>query len=545
MRVKLMVFLAMLTVCAMIFIAPANATNTGQIVNFFKQLKHKARANGSSLDYGSIRDSGVDSVIIYNLAIRTKKNRIQIRSLLLENAKMIGKQGFRFDNLLASKVRIVGNGKKNWPAEILIREFTVRDFLFPDFGNHQVDQWPFNIKSAEFKDTRLNARTNEHSNFAKIPKISIEGLTHSGKRNFSLQAFDLGAIDGEFKDEKFNGKFNFDGLKANNASHFGTYGFQLGNFKLGKFYLDGIDESEGTPRNIKINFDGMRLENFYSPDYANENFSLIPENDLISEVGTLEVLVNNKPVMGLDRMYGQNIVNADTRVMDGSGTIEGLFVDFASFPLKEKDKRNLQQLFEMGYEKLILNMNIKAFWDMKSGVIDISQYRIEIEDALAIDMALRVAGYTEALAKKLSQLSNKMNQETDKDKTQAMSLQILSEMAALIFEKFELKIEDQSFLNKVLELQSSKLKQDPEQIAGMVSPMASIMLAPYNIPEFAASLSKALGVFMQGDKTITISLDPDTPVPITEIIGLSAGVKTGNVQPVQLIERFNVTVESE
>ena len=75
--------------------------------------------------------------------------------------------------------------------------------------------------------------------------------------------------------------------------------------------------------------------------------------------------------------------------------------------------------------------------------------------------------------------------------------------------------------------------------------MASIMLAPYQVPEFAASVSAAVSTFMQGNKTITASVKPDGGLVVTEMIALGSGIQAGKVQPAEIIDRLKLEVTAK
>ena len=213
--------------------------------------------------------------------------------------------------------------------------------------------------------------------------------------------------------------------------------------------------------------------------------------------------------------------------------------------MKPEDKKGLQSLFDLGYEKITMDFIGKGSWDTKAGIIDMTQYKLDIKDMGAFDMTATLSGYTPELAREISKISNQSNFETDPQKKQALNLQLFAKLAALSFNKLQFKIKDDSLLNRVVDLQSKKLNQEPEQITGIVGPMASVVLAPYNVPQFAASLGQALTTFMQGNKSITVLANPEIPIAMTEAIALSSGMQAGNIQPADLIERLNVTVTAE
>jgi len=160
-------------------------------------------------------------------------------------------------------------------------------------------------------------------------------------------------------------------------------------------------------------------------------------------------------------------------------------------------------------------------------------------------MSARISGYTEDVARQFTKALNTMNAEPDENKKNALALQSLAYLAGLSFQRMEFILNDQSLLNRVVNFQAKKLKQEPEQIKGLVGPMTNIMLTPFNIPELAAQASQALGTFMQGNKKLTVTAEPVNGLAITEIIALSSGLQAGSVTPADFAKRLNVTIATE
>ena len=89
-------------------------------------------------------------------------------------------------------------------------------------------------------------------------------------------------------------------------------------------------------------------------------------------------------------------------------------------------------------------------------------------------------------------------------------------LGALKVSSFELKIADDSLVDRVFNAVAAQQGQDPEamrkQVAGMMA-MAPMFAQQAGIDTAIASeLGAAVASFIQEPKTLTISLDPETPL---------------------------------
>ncbi len=182
---------------------------------------------------------------------------------------------------------------------------------------------------------------------------------------------------------------------------------------------------------------------------------------------------------------------------------------------------------------------------METGLLNMEKYRFDFVDAGAVEMSMQIDGYTEELARNVSRIANEINQDSDSTSQQNAGMELLAAITPLAINGIRISVEDNSLLNKILNQQAVKLNQKPEQLAQFVGPMLSVIMAPYQIPEFAGSVTQAVNTFMQGNKKITVSAQPKSGLAVTEIMSLASGFQAGSVSPAELIERLDLQVTTE
>lgn len=509
---------------------------------YLKQLEEQAKAKDGTFNYKSVDKNSDGTTTIKGFAYVVKDTIVNAEEISFENAERLGTKGFKFEGMEGKKINFVGKDKDGKNIVLVIENIEASDFSLPDSPDRKIPLWPLDMGDAKIRNMSIVSDNDGENLVVNIPEVQLSDLSHKGENSFTLGGFKTSEVNSFIKSKDVDMQMVFGGVELNGLEYFGTFGIQLDRFSLGNLTLNGTNKPGDK---IDLDFAGLDMKNLYLPDAQDENRPFLPEKDLSMELGKLQFNINDADVMGWEKGYGANATNSETGVVEGSGTFNGIYIDFGKIPLKPENKQNLQALYDLGYEKITMDIAGTGKWDTKTGILEMSEYKVAIKDMGTLDLAATISGYTPELAREINQISNQANFESDPQKLQALNLQMLAKMTALSFNKLQVKIIDDSLLNKVVGLQAKKLKQEPEQITGIVGPMASIMLAPYNVPQFAASLGQALTTFMQGNKSITVLADPANPIAVTEIIALSSGAQAGTVQPAELIERFNLTVTAE
>ena len=534
-------FTIMFTLSTMIVI---NTSHAFDEQNILKKFQTYAQENNIIFTFGSV-EKGVDnSLTIKNADYYDEKSdrRQQVDSITFANVRETITGNLQYDSIEVFNFKQkskIGSGETN----ILIERILSEGLQFSDNPEtHSKAFWPSRI--ALGKITNLTIETNDNDVEAKIlfPFATLHEIEQTGLHNFKSESVKLSAGTGTVKSDKDEATISVGASTLENMERFGTQGLGISLIDVGAI---GIDFTSRTDEKVDFVFEGMNIKNFFSPDLSAGGNSLLSDKDLSAEIKPLSVTIDGKEFAGWKHGYGTAKQDASKNAVISNGRFEGIFFDFNSIPQNAANAEMFKTLEELNLMKMVLNIEGTGSWERETGLLDISRYNIQLEDGAAFQVSARVSGYTEEVARQFTKALSAMNAEPDAKKKNALAFQTMAYLAGLSIQRMEIVLDDQSLLDRVVNLQAKKLKQEPDQIKGIVGPMTTIMLTPYNIPELAAQTSQALGIFMQGNKKLTITAEPVNGLAITEIIALSSGVQAGSVTPADFAKRLNLNIAAE
>ena len=533
-------FALILSLSAMITLNAAQAFDEQSAL---KKFQTYAQENSIIFTFGSVEHTSDNSLIIKNADYFDEKtqNRQQIETITLDNIRE-GSQGkLEYDSIEILNLVQKGNSETN-QVQITVERAYSDGLDFTESTNENNQFWPSSIASAEV--TNLTVESKEDGGKSKIlfPSISIKGVEKSGLRNFFVKSVEVAPGSGTVKSDKENINVSIGAITIENMKQFGTIGFDIGLLDVGAF---AMDLKAKTGEKVDFRFEGMTVTNFFSPDLTVDDSPIVSEKDLVAEIKPLSVTLDGKRFMGWERGYATSKNNSETNTLTSDGRIERMYFDFTHMPDEPKNAELLKNLKELNLVTMVVNLEGSGSWQREDGIVELNTYNIELEDGASFGLSARVSGYTEEIARQFTKAINAVNSEPDEQKKNAMALQAMAYLAGLSIQRMEIILDDKSLLDRVVNVQAKKLKQEPEQIKGMVGPMATIMMTPYNIPELAAQTSQALGTFMQGNKKLTLTIEPVGGLAVTEIIALSSGARAGSVTPADLAKRLNLTILAE
>lgn len=506
-----------------------------------KKFQTYAQENNIVFTFEAVEKPDDKTLIIKNADYYDdrSKQRQKIERMIFGDVRESAPGVLQYDSLELLNLTQKGKAQDN-EVLITIERIISEGLKFSDSGNTVL--LPSSVALAELRN--MTVETKNAASEAKItfPSATATGIENTDLRNFISKSVELAPATGTVKSGKETFSVSLGAIKVEDMKQFGAQGFDVGLIDVGLFQMDFNSK---TGEKIDFQFEGMTVENFFYPDIADENGKLYSEKDLKAEIKPLRATINGEEFMGWKSGYGTSKNDETTNTITSDGRIEGMYIDFGVLPKNSKNDEFLRNLEELNLVKMVLNIEGTGSWERDSGVLNINNYEFELEDGASFAMSARISGYTEEVARQFNKALNAINAEQDEKKKNALALQVLAQLAGLSFERMELVLDDNSLLDRVVNLQAKKLKQEPEQIKGIVGPMTTVLLTPYNIPELAAQMSQAFGTFMQGNKKLTIIAEPENGLAITEMIALGSGVSAGSVTPAELAKRINLTITAE
>ena len=505
-----------------------------------KKFQTYAQENNIIFTFSSVEKPNDNTLIIKNTDAYDEKSkqRQQFEVLQFNNVRQNASGSLKYDSLEAKG--FIQKGETNGNEFVLSIDTVISEGL--KFSDTDGNLLPNYVASGTITNIKVQTKASGTETTLFFPSATVEQIEKTSFRNFIAKSITLAPATGTVKSKKDTIAVSLGAISIENIEQFGAQGIDIGLIDVGAFVMDMTPANSGK---VNLNFEGLKVENFFSPDLSAEKAQLYSKKDLSAEIKPLVVTLDGKQFMGWKRGYGTNKNDEAKNTTFSEGRIEGMYLDLTDLPQSPKTEEMFKTLQELNLEKMILNIDGAGSWNRDTGVIEISRYDFELEDGATFGMSARISGYTEDVARQFTKALNTMNAEPDENKKNALALQSLAYLAGLSFQRMEFILDDQSLLNRVVNFQAKKLKQEPEQIKGLVGPMTNIMLTPFNIPELAAQASQALGTFMQGNKKLTVTAEPVNGLAITEIIALSSGLQAGSVTPADFAKRLNVTIATE
>ena len=334
-------------------------------------------------------------------------------------------------------------------------------------------------------------------------------------------------------------------LKSVSLETPGQPSFKLGDVKFkgveeeddGSYFVDeavfaDIEISEGQ---TKFSIEGIEMNGLTIPADGDTNSF----NGMLFYEGfsTGEIRVDNKGAnvfsmegLDLDVERAGNGSKVDMK-MTGSD----LRIDLSKID-DPKAKDALQQL---GYDTLTGNLKLDGTWDAESGVVNLQEYSLSLDDVGRLAMSIEISGYTLAFIRAMQQAQAASASNPDPQAAQqAMGFAMLGMLQQLSFNSASLRFEDGSVTERALAFAGKKQGVSGDQMRMALKGMLPLMLGGLGIPELQKQISAAASIYLDNPENITISAMPANPVAVPVIMGASMG------DPRTLVDLLNVQVDA-
>ena len=172
-------------------------------------------------------------------------------------------------------------------------------------------------------------------------------------------------------------------------------------------------------------------------------------------------------------------------------------------------------LATMGYDKLVITGESDADYDPDTDTLTYKagQNYIKLDDGFKLNFGGKIEGYS-SYSRATSQLA------LDGPKANPEAA-IEAALEDLIVHNFEIKLEDNSFVDRAFNAYAAKSGEDPQQVrnqtVGLLA-MAPLMAGGSGIDmALITDTTGALSKFLSSGGTLTIKLDPKQPIKLSEL----------------------------
>lgn len=290
-----------------------------------------------------------------------------------------------------------------------------------------------------------------------------------------------------------------------------------GSYSIDKVTFPSVDLTEDKTQ-VKIN--DIYLSGVYVP--ANPNGGTLESMPLYEEahVGTISVTEDGKQVFTAEEASGSVTKFEDGKGLDFSGSVTGIAVDLSMVD----DPASRDAIQKLGLEKLEGSLETSASWEIESGALDVDTYTFDVTNVGTLDVSFGINGYTMALLKQFQDTAAKMQADPNNEQVQqAAGVTMLGLMQQLSFVGAEISFSDAGITKRGLDYAGSQQNMPGEQMAQMVKAMVPLMLAELKLGELQTAISQAVNTFIDNPRNITITAEPENPVPVPMIMGAAMG----------------------
>lgn len=206
---------------------------------------------------------------------------------------------------------------------------------------------------------------------------------------------------------------------------------------------------------------------------------------------------------------------------------------------KLDDPKARQAISDLGYETLTGDFRMAGGWETETGLVDVSEYSLTLDDVGSLSLSMQVSGYTRELVEAMQQAQKAAADNPDKKAAeQALGLSMLGLMQQLSFNSAAIRFEDASVTERALAFAGKQQGVSGDQMRMALKGMLPLMLGQIGIPELQRQIAAAANVYLDNPQNITITANPATPVALPMIMGAGMG------DPKSLVDLLNVQISA-
>lgn len=322
-----------------------------------------------------------------------------------------------------------------------------------------------------------------------------------------------------------------------------------GSLPLGTIEMEGVEEDAGGYTIDSISFENVAFEQdgteITASDMVMSGVTVPAEttgNSLNSvllyeeaSTGPMEVKVRGKSVASIGSSKLTTEVSEDAKKVDFDLQVADIKADLATIEAPSTK----QTVIDLGLSSLNGKISMVGSWDLEPGTLAIEEYAFDFANIGRLDLAFSLSGYTLDFVRSANETAKAMEANPNKQEAeQAANLAMLGLMQRLTFNSAMIRFADDGITERALDVVGKQQGTSGDQLAQMIKAMTPIVLAQYNVPELQNMLSQAVNTYLDNPGSLTITAQPQNPVPFPMILG--AGMGAPNTLP----EVLGVTVKA-
>jgi len=287
-----------------------------------KKFQTYAQENNIVFTFGSVEKPDDNTLILKNTDAYDEKTkqRQQFEALRFNNVRQNSSGSLRYDSIEAQN--FVQKGQNNGNDFTVSIESMVSEGL--KFSTNDEDLLPNYVASGSITNMTVETDASGAKTNLLFPTATVKQIEKTNLRNFIAKSITLSPATGNVKTNKDTIAISMGAISIENMEQFGAQGFDIGLIDVGAFVMN-LTPANGSK--VDVAFEGITVENFFSPDLASETSKLFSTKDLKADIKPLVVSIDEKQFMGWKRGYGTTKNDTAKNTTFSEGRIEGIYVD--------------------------------------------------------------------------------------------------------------------------------------------------------------------------------------------------------------------------
>ncbi|MCF3642298.1 hypothetical protein LXM94_20210 [Rhizobium sp. TRM95111] len=189
-----------------------------------------------------------------------------------------------------------------------------------------------------------------------------------------------------------------------------------------------------------------------------------------------------------------------------------------------EDPKAKDTIQKLGMQTLGGEVTMSGSWELASGTLSVDEYAFDFTDVGRLDLSFAISGYTMDFIKGVQDAMKVSQANPNKEEANAaLGMSMMGLVQQLTFNSANITFEDASLTKKLLDFAGSQQGVTGDQMAQSLKGLVPIMMAQLNMPELQNQVSEAMNAYLDDPKSLTISAEPDKPVPFPMIMGAAMG----------------------
>ncbi|MCD2471015.1 hypothetical protein LQ948_07320 [Jiella sp. MQZ9-1] len=304
--------------------------------------------------------------------------------------------------------------------------------------------------------------------------------------------------------------------KVGDITFQGVTGSTADGWMVEKIPIADVDVTEGENHTVAS---GMSIEGFeLLPDDASKLSPVKQLSKFYFQKASLDHLKIEKQgdqVFDLSGVSIENTLNDDQTVSSdfNLGTFNA---DFS-----KADPKTITAMNDLGYTQMSGSIEGSASWDPKSGTMTLDPFDINVKNAGNLSFTYEMTGYTPAFIQSMQQISKQMREHPEGKQNAGMAMMGL--MSQLSLGSADITFTDDSLTDKLLDYFAKKQNKTREQLISQIEMTVPAALAQLQNPDFQKKVADAVSTYLKQPQSLSVSVDPKTPVPAMQIVGAAMG----------------------